>query len=110
MEDIARHFEGVSEKMGYTVDVPPGKIDELAFRKMILGRYNESAVIFRDYLDKNPQDLFAYLNLGHVYEKLGQNQNAIDCYKKIIEINPDAWYVAAKARVALRGLGVKEIP
>ena len=53
-----------------------------------------------DYDDKNA---VVWNDLGRAYRRMGEYQQAIDCYKKTIELNPDFPYGYCNMGVALIG-------
>jgi len=57
--------------------------------KMTLNKSFEKAKeLYKESLVESPHDVDVYYNLGKVYSKTGDYDNAIKAYKKIIEITP----------------------
>ena len=43
---------------------------------------------FTKAIEINPNSAPAYCNLGWTYEEIGEEQKAVDCYRKALEIDP----------------------
>lgn len=54
------------------------------------GDYQNAIIEFEHVLAKNPQNWATYGYLGDTYRRLGENDKAIDNYKKSLSYNPEA--------------------
>jgi len=45
--------------------------------------------LYKETLKTNPNHVDAHNNLGIVFKELGELQKAVDCYQKVIQIQPD---------------------
>lgn len=64
-----------------------------------LGDYNRSVNSFRRYLSIEPEDSYAWFNLGQAYEEEGRVTDAINAYKSAVRIDPDyskPWFFIGK--------------
>lgn len=62
---------------------------------VLLNKIEEAANIFKEYLEFNPQSLYALCHLGECYERMEYLDEALECYNKAIEIDDtyaDAYY------------------
>ncbi|NLA75637.1 MAG: tetratricopeptide repeat protein, partial [Deltaproteobacteria bacterium] len=53
------------------------------------GRENEAATHIQGLLKTKPNDVPTLLQLARLYEKLGKPVDALDIYKKILDLSPD---------------------
>src|SRR5210317_354210 len=52
-------------------------------------KLNDAQKLYYEVIKIDPENYEAHNNLGVTYNKLGENQKAIDFYNKSIEINPN---------------------
>lgn len=92
-------------------DVDPRWADvsvQLAKAQVSQDKFRTAVSTLETYLKLNPRDAAAWSELGQVYQRLGDHNNAKRCHLKAIDVDPDffeAYYGAAKA---LRELGAAE--
>lgn len=55
----------------------------------LAGLYAQAAQIFQQAVRLDPQFADAHFALGHAYYDMGRWQNAIDSFKRAVELNPD---------------------
>jgi tetratricopeptide (TPR) repeat protein len=70
---------------------PPAKDRDLSnrgFRELQAGNYDKAKELLNEALAINPENAFAWLNLGVVHQKLEQYDEARKCYLKVVE---NAW-------------------
>ena len=65
-----------------------GAWDDLGDAYMSLGDTDKAIAAFKQQIENNPYDAFAYNALGQAYQKLGRYQDAVEQYHKQIEVNP----------------------
>lgn len=63
-------------------------IDKGYHQLMIVKNYDKAQSYFEKALKKNPDNAYAYLYLGFIYEKRNKTPEAIEMYKKVITLNP----------------------
>ena len=65
-----------------------------------LGRYEEALTLLRRFAKKStsahPHDLRIWYVMGDVLEKAGRKSEAVDRFKRILEVDPDAYDVAER--------------
>ncbi len=72
------------------VAAPPEKVDH--FAKAVSaereGSYEQAQAEYRLALRDNPNDSRAWVNLGRLYARAGQQSSAVACWRKAVEVNP----------------------
>ena len=53
------------------------------------GHFSEAVPLYRQALQQDSNDLFAWWGLGTAYYKLGQKAPAITCFEKVLQLKPD---------------------
>jgi tetratricopeptide (TPR) repeat protein len=62
---------------------------DMGYRQLMIAKnYDKAQFYFQEALKINPNNAYAYLNLGVTYEKKNQIPEAIEMYKKVITLNP----------------------
>lgn len=90
LTDLKEH-EAAIQKYSIAIDLIPNfyeAIDNRAFCKMDLARWNEAIEDFKLSLSVNPVSLLAEFSIGECYFKMGDYKNAIKQFEKAIEIDP----------------------
>jgi len=64
------------------------KMVEAGFHFITIKDYERAMLYFKEALEINPQNPYAYLNLGYIYQNTGRPKDAEKMYKKVLEINP----------------------
>jgi tetratricopeptide (TPR) repeat protein len=54
------------------------------------GRLEEAAVAARDYAERSPRSAEAFALLGSIYYNLDKTKEAVDAWKRTLELDPDA--------------------
>jgi tetratricopeptide (TPR) repeat protein len=69
---------------------PPGAAKSVEIGEFYLKKkkYNGALSRFQEAVQENPAYAPAYLGLGHVYEKIGLKQKALDAYRKYLDALP----------------------
>ncbi|HBF13946.1 MAG TPA: hypothetical protein DDW49_11270 [Deltaproteobacteria bacterium] len=85
---------GLEQKQSATNSRQPAKIFPTNLKTEALtlfaaGNYDASLAKWDEIITNNPNDAEAYNNLGVVYKKLGQKEQAMAAYTKALEINPE---------------------
>ncbi len=58
-------------------------------KKYIKGDYKGAIKTFSKLIEIEPNNIYAYINLGIANMDLGNYENAIDCFTKAIELDPE---------------------
>ena len=58
------------------------------YNYLVAKDYDKAEFWFKKALSINPDNPYAFLNLGVVYERQGNTGEAITMYQKVIELNP----------------------
>jgi tetratricopeptide (TPR) repeat protein len=61
---------------------------DLGYSLLQKKKVEEALEIFKLAVEMYPSSWETYDNLGEVYRRLGEKGNAIECYKKVLEIAP----------------------
>ena len=61
---------------------------DLGFSLLQKEKLQEALEIFKLAVEMYPDSWETYDNLGEVYRRLGEAGNAVDCYRKVLEIDP----------------------
>jgi len=65
------------------------ELSDLGYRCLQTKEYGKAKEYFEKAIEINPDNPYALLNMGVVYEMEGNKDKAIKMYKKLIAINPD---------------------
>ena len=86
---IEKHYQNVSEKMGYKIVPPEDSINQFGY--MALGRKNfaQAEHLFKLNVINYPESFNVYDSLGDYYKEVGDKTNAISNYKKTLSINKE---------------------
>lgn len=72
-------------------DVPQDiSLADQGYTELVNENYERAEAIFKVALSINPENPYALLNLGVLYQDTGQIEKARAVYKKLIDLNPDA--------------------
>jgi len=95
--DIVEHYQHLTEKYSYEVEIPLDPLITLAFVLSEKGDIPQATETLLLACKIHPYSEDAFYYLGTVYEKAGDVDLAISQYKKTLEINPD--YSLASQRI-----------
>ena len=98
LEDIVNHFNHLTEKYGFEVDIPLDPLITLSFvlvEKEDISQAIETLLLACEIHPYSP-DAFYYL--GMTYEENGDTDLALTQYKKALEISPDFHPASAKIK------------
>jgi tetratricopeptide (TPR) repeat protein len=79
---------------------------DLGFSLLQKEKVQEAFEIFKLAVGLYPGSWETYDDLGEVYRRMGENGNAVDCYKKVLEIDPGN----AKASNMLKMFSKTDLP
>ena len=78
------------------------------FQELQKGNYRQAEANFDVALDINPNNPYALLNLGVVYQNTGRLERAREMYQKVIDLNPTD-RAGESTRQDLQGKSLAEI-
>lgn len=81
----------------------------LALSYFYKGTFDEALTAVQKALALDANNFFAYWILGRIYYSTDKETEAIEPYKKVIEINPDFYTVYSDLRMVYERLGDKEM-
>jgi len=89
-EQIDRIREGVIKMYeGRTQETKDMRLSNLGYERLKEGKTDEAMKYFIEALQINPENPYALLNMGVIYEMQGKINEAMDMYQRIITLNPD---------------------
>lgn len=80
-----------SEKYIAPEQSPEDMVLRKAYELFQQGQYEEAAKVYKEAIDKDPENPTLYYNLGIAYMRLDKPDEAIQAFKKMIEIQPDSF-------------------
>jgi tetratricopeptide (TPR) repeat protein len=87
---LSAHFKQVSEKLGYSVLPPEGYIDDLGSWKLDSAHDTNSALAcFQLNVSNYPASFNAWQSLGGAFKVMGDQDSALKCFERSLELNPD---------------------
>lgn len=87
-EEIHRHFEELSKKLGYTIKPPEQFLAGLGFVYLEMKDYQKAVATFERYVGDYPNSSGAFFCLGLAQVESGLEDQAISSFEKSLEINP----------------------
>ena len=100
---VKAHYAGLSERFGFTARAGSGLLIYLGGHYFRGEDWPKAIEVFQFYAGQYPGSARAQFFLGESYRRNGNNEQAIECYKKTLEIDPE--YTRATSR--LKELGVE---
>lgn len=88
-EHINKVEEGVIKTYRKKKQTKDMELSDLGYRCLQNKEYDKAKEYLEKALEINPDNPYALLNMGVVYEKEGSKDKAIKMYKKLIAVNPD---------------------
>jgi general secretion pathway protein D len=87
MYERGEEQKAIDEALKESDDV---QLSSLGYQHLQTGEYQKAKEYFQKALEINPENPYAILNMGVIYEVEGNRDEAIKMYKKVISLNPDA--------------------
>jgi tetratricopeptide (TPR) repeat protein len=81
---IEKHFENVSKKLGYTVNVPENTVNAYGYQSLGKKDMDLAGYLFKLNVANYPKSANVYDSLGDFYEANGDKKNAIASYEKAL--------------------------
>lgn len=85
-EFAEKHFQKVSEEVGYTLPVPENIINNFGYEELDKGNIQAAITFFKRNTEQNPNSANAYDGLADGYEKAGMWNEAIISSEKAVEL------------------------
>jgi predicted alpha/beta superfamily hydrolase len=86
LEEIKKHEVSLNQRFGYDIGISTHALRIAGQEHERNERYDEAIAIYRYAIEKSPNDAFAYVTLGRVYEKTNKLQLAQKTYEKGYQI------------------------
>lgn len=83
---IEKHFETVSEHLGYKVKLPESMVNSMGYQKLGVKNFEIAEYLFKLNIANYPESANTYDSLGDFYDAKGDSVNAILSYKKALSI------------------------
>ncbi|MEL6255925.1 MAG: alpha/beta hydrolase-fold protein [Bacteroidota bacterium] len=106
MEALEKHYNVISEKLGYKWVIDEGRMNTLGYQLMGRGKLVEAKEVFAKNIEEHPKSFNTYDSMAEAYMSNKENDKAIDFYKKSLAINPGN----ANGVAMLKKLGVEYDP
>ena len=91
LKEFFPRLEGIlSQSVPTGADSPVRRLKDEGVKEFMEGRFAAAAKNFTDALKLAPKDSETLLNLGVVYEKLGDKSKALDSYSRAVEFSGDS--------------------
>ena len=74
--------------MSQTINLNIKQIFDLAFENQNKKNYQAAIMLYEKINETDPKIKNVQFNLGTIYEELNETQKAIDCYERVINIDP----------------------
>jgi predicted alpha/beta superfamily hydrolase len=87
---VKRHYQLVSEKMGYTILPPEGPVNSLGYAYLQMGKWDRAAAFFKLNTENYPRSGNTFDSLGDLYGATGDHRKAIDAYTKALTLFDNA--------------------
>ncbi len=101
--EIKAHFAQMSQRLGYQLSPGEKAWNTIGQRFMQRGRMQQAKEVFEQNAKQHPKSWNVYYSLGRCYQELGETEEAIKKYDKVLSLHPGHSY----AIEALGELGKK---
>jgi hypothetical protein len=88
LEGIKTYYDILSQKYGFEVLIPESILDDLGYELLVKGDMDDAITVLRFCIGIYPNSLPSYHLLGIAYEKTERNKLAVECFEKVLEIDP----------------------
>jgi len=97
-QKVEKHFENVSNKMGYRIPPTESLINNLGYQALGQKKMEQAEYFFKMNVKNYPKSFNVYDSLGDYYVAIGDKPNAISNFKKALSLND---YIETKAKLEL---------
>jgi predicted alpha/beta superfamily hydrolase len=94
-QDVKAHYNLLSKKYGYNVDIPPIVLVDLGNAMVRVEKINEALEVLIYNVRLYPSNPMSHFYLGLAYEKNGDTASAVEHIGKAVELDP-SWARAKK--------------
>jgi len=81
-----KHFEEVSNKVGYTITVPEDVINNFGYEALNNGNIKEAIDFFKRNIEQNPNSANAFDSMADAYEEAGMWDEALKSSERAVEL------------------------
>ena len=81
-----KHFEEVSNKVGYTIPVPEDVINNFGYESLNNGNIQEAIAFFKLNIEQNPNSANAFDSMADTYEEAGMWDEALKSSERAVEL------------------------
>jgi len=81
------HYQNISTRMGYKVSPPEQFMNAIAYQLMSMKQFNRAYYFFKTNIENYPGSFNAYDSMGDFYDAGGDQQKAIEYYKKSLSMH-----------------------
>ena len=85
--EISKHYETVSNKMGYLIYPPESIIEQLGYICLNEKKYDKCFGFFAMNIKNHPENFNGYDSMGDYYDAIGNTKKAIEYYEKALALN-----------------------
>ncbi len=86
LAQLLAHFQGLSERWGYSVEPPEALVDLLGYVALKQKALGEALDLFRYNVAAHPESAVAQESLGQALARAGQLDAARECYRQAVEL------------------------
>jgi len=86
LSELENHYALLSKEYGYRIDVPEGEVNSLGYGLLFSGKTEESIVVFKNNIERFPDDPNVYDSMGDAYKIAGKLDLAKVNYEKGCEL------------------------
>lgn len=104
---IKRHYEGVSEKMGYEVKPDESLLNSLGYYYLSKEKFDKAEQFFKWNLFLYPESYRVFDAYGDYFRAKGDQNKAVEYYKESLSLNKDS-YSRQKLDKLLKEIKIKE--
>ena len=83
---IKKHETSLNQKFGYDIGISPSSLRIAGSEHKKNNKYDEAISIYKYAIEKRPNDAFAYIALGRVYEENDMLQLAKEAFQKAYDL------------------------
>jgi predicted alpha/beta superfamily hydrolase len=90
LDKIEDHYHRVSEKMGFIIKPDEALVNSLAYEYLSVQKFERAAQLFKLNIENYPESFSVYDSIGDLYSTMGEQDRAIENYKKSISLNENS--------------------
>jgi predicted alpha/beta superfamily hydrolase len=89
LDGIKSHYANLSDEFGFDVRIPSGPLMDLGQTFLRSEDWPKAIDVFLEYVTEYPNSIHAHYFLGEAYRQQGDVALARECYKKVLQIDPE---------------------